>query len=287
MRSIESLLELLNLEQIESNLFRGKSYPTAWGRVFGGQVLGQSLNAAYQTIPEERVVHSMHAYFILGGNLELPIEYSVEKLRDTGSFSTRRVKASQEGKAIFTMSASFQVKQEFVNHQAEMPKVPSPDDLKFDFELIEELKEKNPYLYKRLIAIHPNALQFKPVEAHFYSHEKSVEPIRNIWFKAHKEFKGNLAIHQQLLALASDYHLLSAAALPHLEKVNRSKLTFTSLDHALYFHRAFKLDDWLLYSIDSPSASNSRGLCRGQIFNQDGLLVASVVQQGLIRSRSL
>jgi len=283
MENIQELVDLLTLERIDERLFRGNNYRAPWGRVFGGQVLGQALHAAYQTVPNDRFVHSMHGYFILTGDLNKPIIYEVDTMRDGGSFTTRRVVAFQNGKAIFNMAASFQLKQEGFEHQISAPSVLPPEVLQKDYEQAQKLKAINPALYKRLTLIHPNAIEFRPVENQYESIHSASQPFRHIWFKSREKVAIDLPMQHQLLAYASDYNLLSTAVLPHKGEPNSENLFMASLDHAIWFHRDFKIDEWLLYAIDSPSASNSRGFSRGNIFTETGVLVASVVQEGVIR----
>jgi len=283
MQTFKELLDLITLEQIDVNLFRGSNYATPWKRVFGGQVLGQALHAAYQTVPEDRFAHSMHGYFILAGNIDIPIIYEVDTIRDGGSFTTRRVVAKQKGKAIFNMSASFQLQQDGFDHQVTMPNVLPPEVLLPDYEQIKELEKTNPDLHKRLTSIHPNPIEFRPVENLLKMVGRTARPYRHIWIKSKEKVTLDLPMQQQILAYASDYNLLSTATLPHQDKMSQSKIFFASLDHAMWFHRDFRIDDWLLYAMDSPSASNARGFSRGKIFNQEGILVASVVQEGLMR----
>lgn len=283
METIKELVDLITLDQVDEGVYQGNNYQTPWGRVFGGQVLGQALHAAYQTVPADRFAHSMHGYFILAGNTEIPITYEVDTIRDGGSFTTRRVVAKQEGKAIFNMAASFQLEQEGFEHQITMPNVLPPDVLLNDYDQIKHLQKVNPELYQRLTIIHPNAIEFRPVENFYKGDIGKHQPYRHVWFKSREQCELSLPMQHQLLAYASDYNLLTTAAVPHLDKALRSNLFFASLDHALWFHRDFKIDDWLLYATDSPSAGGSRGFSRGNIFNQEGKLIASVVQEGLIR----
>jgi acyl-CoA thioesterase-2 len=283
MKTVEELVNLLTLKQLDESYFEGQNYQTPWRRVFGGQVLGQSLHAAYQTIPTDRIAHSLHGYFILAGDVDIPIVYEVDTIRDGGSFSTRRVVARQEGKTIFIMAASFQLQQEGFDHQITMPNVLPPEVLLPDYEQAESFREEHPELYRRLTIIHPNAIEFRPVERFNPKESTSGQPYRHVWIKATEQVELSLPIQQQMLAYASDYNLLGTAAIPHLHLTDYNKLFFASLDHAMYFHRDFRIDDWLLYALDSPSASNSRGFSRGNIFNQAGQLVSSVVQEGLIR----
>ena len=281
MQSTLELIDLLTLEKIEENIFRGQNYQAPWGRVFGGQVLAQALHAAYQTVEEQRYLHSLHAYFLLAGDLSLPIVYNVERIRDGGSFATRRVVAIQKGQPIFFLSASFQKEQSGLEHQIEMPKVPPPHGLLTDEELVESLKHTLPDTYKRYTI--PRPMEFRPVENFSYTNPENAIPFRHIWIKAKQNIDVPLSMHHQLLSYISDYNLLVTAMLPHQGKTTLEQMFFASLDHAMWFHRPFKTDEWLLFAIDSPSASNSRGFSRGNFFTEDGKLVASVVQEGLMR----
>jgi len=283
MKSLSELIELLTLEKINDHTFIGKNYKAPWGRVFGGQVLAQSLHAAYQTVPEDRIAHSMHAYFILGGNIDIPIKYEVDVIRDGGSFTTRRVVAFQNEKAIFNMSASFQLKQEGVDHQISMPNVFPPEKLMDSHAQIEEFKDVIPDTYKRYKSFLPKIFEFKPVDNMLTKLVKNSSPFDNIWFKTCEDVATNIPLQHQLLAYASDYNILRPASMPHREFLNTKEVFYTSLDHALWFHRDFDISDWLLYAIDSPSASNSRGFSRGSIFDSKGNLIASVAQEGLMR----
>ncbi|MEZ4887483.1 MAG: acyl-CoA thioesterase II [Chitinophagales bacterium] len=283
MQTVEELSNLLNLERLDANLFRGNNYQTPWGIVFGGQVLAQSLNAARRTVPEDRCVHSMHAYFILPGDLSLPIIYDVDRIRDGGSFTTRRVVAIQKGRPIFNMAASFQLNQEGLDHQITMPNVPPPEALLTDIELSETWKEEAPEAYKRYQT--PRPIEFRPVERFHPLDKRKHEPFRHVWMRATGSMLDLKALHCEALAYASDYNLLGTSVLPHRDVVNDTELQFASIDHAMWFHRDFRMDEWLLYALDSPSASGTRGFNRGNIFTKDGTLVASVVQEGLIRKR--
>lgn len=286
MKNISELIALLRLEQTADNEFIGQNYKSPWGRVFGGQVLGQSLHAAYQTVPEDRVVHSMHGYFILGGDIDIPIRYHVDKIRDGRSFTTRRVVAFQNDKAIFNMAASFQRKEEGVSHQIVMPNVLTPNLLLTDLQQALEIKDTSPDRYERLMKSHPKIFEFRPVEKATYLRTQNSLPHSYNWFKTLEKVSVSLPMQHQLLAFASDYSLLLTATLPHREQLIKSKMFYASLDHALWFHRDFTIDDWLLYVTESPSASNSRGFVRGSIFNKEGVLIASVTQEGLMREYS-
>ena len=283
MKSTEELLSLLNLERIEENIFRGQNYQAPWKRVFGGQVLAQAIHAAHRTVDDDRVLHSMHAYFLLTGDISTPIVYDVDRSRDGGSFTTRRVVGIQKGKPIFITSASFHRESAGFDHQIAMPDVPAPEELKSDHELIGFLKTKAPELYKSLS--HERPIEFRPVDPSNPLEPRNEKPYRYVWLKAKGKVDDNLRNHQEILAYASDYNLLGTAFLPHREEEKSSNMFFASLDHAMWFHRPFRVDDWLLYQLDSPSASNSRGFTRGNIFDRSGALVASVVQEGLMAVR--
>ncbi len=278
MQTIQELIDLIKLEPIEANLFRGQNYQAPWGRVFGGQVLAQSLHAAYQTVPEDRAAHSVHAYFILPGDIGVPIVYEVDRIRDGGSFTTRRVVAIQKGRPIFNMSASFQLEQAGLSHQAPMPDVPPPDALQTDVELLETLNGDVPRALRG--ALIPRPLEFRPVET--FGEDDAYPPVRHIWMKAKSPLPDNMRLHQEVFTYASDYDLLYTALLPHAVQSHKA-LQLASIDHALWFHRPFRMDQWLLFALDSPSASGGRGFSRGSLFTEDGVLVASVVQEGLVR----
>ena len=284
MINLSELRDLLSLEKIKDNNFIGQNYKTEWGRVFGGQVLGQSLHAAYQTVPEDRIAHSMHGYFILGGDINVPINYQVDDIRDGKSFTTRRVIAYQKGKAVFIMAASFQLNQEGVNHQINMPNVLTPDLLLTDLQQAIHLKKIDPERYEKLLKSHPQVFEFRPIEKATFLKTRNSLPKSHVWFKTKEKFNAKISFQHQLLAFASDYSLLLTSTLPHREKLFGKKIFYASLDHAIWFHRQFKIDEWLLYSMQSPSASNSRGFTLGSIFNQEGEMVASVSQEGLIRT---
>ena len=279
----EELINLLTLKRKGENHFEGQNYKTAWGRVFGGQVLGQSLHAAYQTVPKDRIAHSMHGYFILGGDINIPIDYLVDTIRDGRSFTTRRVVAFQNGKAIFNMAASFHIKEKGESHQINMPNVLTPDLLLTDIQQAERLQHKDPERFLRIMKAHPQIFEFKPVDKAIYLQTQNSAPFAHIWFRIKEKIQVDLSFQHQILAFASDYSLLLTATLPHRENLNNSKMYYASLDHALWFHREYKIDDWLLYVIESPSASNARGFSRGSIFNKKGIMVASVTQEGLMR----
>lgn len=283
MKDFDELRSVLELERIEDNLYRGQSYRTPWGRVFGGQVLAQSIHAAQLTVPDDRILHSMHAYFLLAGDIEMPIVYDVEHVRDGGSYTTRRIKAIQKGRPIFTMEASFQTPEQGYSHSVPMPEVPSPEGLLNDQQIGEELRDSFPELYKVTRVERP--IECRPARGVEQYSSVTSEPRQHIWIKARGTLADTDRTHQVALTYVSDYNLLATALLPHWAIASREKVFMASLDHAMWFHRPFRLNDWLLYSIESPSASSGRGYSRGDLFTRDGELVASVAQEGLIRSQ--
>ncbi|MFN0265099.1 acyl-CoA thioesterase II [Tepidamorphus sp. 3E244] len=281
---IEKLVANLELEQIEVNLFRGESIPTDWKRVYGGQVIAQALMAAARTV-EGRPVHSLHAYFILPGDTEAPIIYDVERIRDGGSFTTRVVKAIQHGRAIFSMSASFHAQEPGAfDHQFPMPDVPMPEDLPSEAEMREQLSDSAPEAVRRYWS-RKRAIEMRPTSlSDSLDRTPSTEP-RHVWVNASGRLPDDPVYHQCLLAYASDAWLLDTSLVPHGRSVFDPQIQAASLDHALWFHRPFRADEWLLYTQDSPSAMAARGFNRGSIYSRDGVLVASVAQEGLIRLR--
>ncbi|MFZ4561513.1 MAG: acyl-CoA thioesterase II [Saprospiraceae bacterium] len=282
MKTIQELLDLLNLETLEENLFRGLSVTVGSKTVFGGQVMAQALVAAMRTVPVERVLHSLHGYFVLPGDLERPIIFQVETIRDGGSFTTRRVRAIQKGQVIFLMSASFQLQQEGFDHQIAMPDVAKPSELASWEELAAQFGDMIPEGLKRFLHIQ-RPLEFRPVELINPAFPVKNEPFRHIWMRSKGAMPEDHRLHQVVLAYASDYNLLTTALQPHAEEAPFGSVQMASLDHAMWFHREFRMDQWLLFAIDSPSASNARGFTRGSLFTEDGRLVASVVQEGLMR----
>lgn len=283
MKDFAELQAYLDLEYIEENIYRGQTYRTPWKRVYGGQVLAQAIVASMQTVPEDRILHSMHGYFILTGDIEAPIIYDVDRIRDGGSFTTRRTTAIQHGKDIFISAMSFQTLQPGLTHQDTMPEVTPPDQLKSDVEQAEIFKDTLPGLYASLQFERP--AEFRPVESYMDLFAGENKGKRHIWMKAKGEMPDDPRLHQAALAYASDANLLITATLPHMKEVLFPQLQMASLDHAMWFHADFRMDEWLLYALESPRASNSRGFTRGSIYNQDGQLVASVVQEGLMRKR--
>jgi len=279
---LTELIELLTLERIEENLFRGQSQDLGWGNVFGGQVLGQALSAAAQTVREPRKVHSFHSYFLRTGDAKRPIVYDVDCIRDGKSFTTRRVVAIQGGSPIFSMAASFQAPEDGFEHQAPMPEAKGPEGLKSEAELARAAADRIPeMLRERALAEKP--IEIRPVNPQDPLSPERREPQRQIWYRAAGRLPDDLSVHQYLLAYASDFNFLGTSMQPHGVSWLSPKMQVASLDHAMWFHRPFRLDQWLLYVVDSPSASSARGLARGQFFTQDGTLVASTMQEGLIR----
>ncbi|MEM7302960.1 MAG: acyl-CoA thioesterase II [Pseudomonadota bacterium] len=283
--AIDTLLSILDLEPLEHNLFRGRSPKTGWQRVFGGQVVGQALVAAQRTVDDERGVHSLHGYFMRPGDPKVPIIYEVDRIRDGGSFTTRRVVAIQHGKAIFSMSASFQTHEDGLDFQMEKPDQPTPDQLPSE----QALKEKFLHLAPENVRKYwerERPIETRAVSMEHYVSNRKLDPEQNVWFRATSALPDNPALHAAILAYASDMTLLDTALFAHGKKVFDPDLQVASLDHAMWFHRPFRMDDWLLYSQDSPSTSGARGFTRGNIFSQDGTLVASTAQEGLIRVRT-
>lgn len=279
---VDALLGILDLEPLEINLFRGRSGTPGGGRVFGGQVVAQALVAARRTVEADRVTHSLHGYFLLGGDPRVPIIYEVDRIRDGRSFTTRRVVAIQHGQAIFSMSVSFQLDEHGFEHQATMPDVPMPEDLPADEVWRERLLARYPEAATRdWMAIRP--LEVKPTAEPTYLGRGS-SPRPCVWVRARARLPDDLPTHQAVLAFASDLSLLQAALLPHGRSVFDSDVQVASLDHALWFHRPFRADEWVLFAQESPAAFGARGFCRGQLFTRDGTLVASAAQEGLIRS---
>ena len=279
---LDDLHNLLDLEYIEHNIFRGRSIDIGSGTVFGGQALAQSLVAAQRTVDEDRVPHSMHGYFILPGDVDAPIVYEIDRLRDGNSFTTRRIVAIQHGRAIFNMAASFQTPEEGAEHQAEMPDVPGPTELPRELDLIRAVEDQIPEEVRSFYT-RERPIEFRPVEPVDPFDPDAKPPAHYVWFRARGPLPDDRLTHQSVLAYASDYGLLSTALRPHGLSFVQPNLQLATLDHALWFHRPVQADEWLLYAMDSPSGSGARGFTRGQIFSEDGRLVASVAQEGLMR----
>lgn len=282
---LSELLSLLELERIEENIFRGQSQDLGWGQVFGGQVLGQALSAAAQTVPENRPVHSLHGYFLRTGDVRSPIVFLVDRIRDGKSFTTRRVVAVQHGHAIFSLSASFQTPEAGFDHQAPMPQATGPDGLLSERELAVRFSSRIPApLLPRATAERP--IEIRPVNPLDPIRPAIRSPERQVWYRASDRLPDKPAVHEYLLAYASDFNFLGTSMQPHGVSWLTPGMQVASLDHSIWFHRPFRMDEWLLYSVESPSASGARGLVLGRFYTSDGVLVASTAQEGLIRRRS-
>ena len=282
-RVLDELLALLKLEPIEENLFRGLSQDLGFRQLFGGQVLGQALSAASQTVESARHVHSLHGYFLRPGDASLPVVYTVDRVRDGGSFTTRRVVAIQKGQPIFTMMASFQRDELGFEHQAKMPEVPLPESLPSDIELLRHRAHLIPEQVRdKFLGDKP--IEIRPVTVVDPFDPKACEPIKYVWFRANGLVPEDPQVHRYVLAYASDFNLITTALQPHGASYMQRKMQLASLDHALWFHANLRVNDWLLYAMDSPWAGNARGLSRGHVFTREGQLVASVAQEGLIRT---
>lgn len=282
---VDELINLLDLETIELNLFRGESRDVVGRSVFGGQVVSQSLVAAYRTLVEQRSCHSLHAYFLRPGDMNTPIVYEVDRIRDGSSFTTRRVIAIQHGEAIFNMSASFQIVERGVEHQAvDIPEVPPPEQLESEYELRLKIADKvNERV--RPVLLQQRPIEIRPVDPVNFLNPEPKTPRKQVWFRAPGKLNNDHSLHQALLAYASDFGLLGAGMMPHGLSLIDPNLQAASLDHTLWFHHPFRMDDWLLYDMESPCAMGARSFNRGQIF-QNGKLVASVCQEGLMRVRA-
>jgi len=279
---LDKLVALLDVQRLELNLFRGESRNIVGKRVFGGQVLGQALVAAGRTVAPERVVHSLHAYFLHPGDAACPIIYDVERARDGGSFTTRRIVAIQHGRPIFNMSASFQIIEPGEEHQFPAPAAPPPESLENETDIIRRHRDEIPEaLAGSFITDWP--IHIRPIDPDHPVHPARSEPRQQFWIRADGRLRDEGLIHQALLAYASDYRLLGTSLLPHGRSMFQQRTQMASLDHAMWFHRPFRMDQWLLYDMESPSASGARGFSRGNLFDRGGVMVASVAQEGLIR----
>lgn len=283
--AVPELVHLLGLERLEDNLFRGISRDIGTPNVFGGQVLGQALSAAQQTVDASRAAHSLHAYFLRPGDTSKPIIYQVERSRDGGSFSSRRVVAIQHGKPILNGSVSFQVDEPGVCHQEPMPVVPKPGELAARKRLPPEKVRQLPVKVQRWLNM-DGPFEFRPVHPRDELDPAPQPPEQFVWFRLVEDVGDDPTLHRAMLAYASDFHLIGTASLPHGFSFLQHNVQVASLDHALWYHRPFRVDQWLLYACDSPSAQGARGLSRGMIFTEDGALVASTAQEGLIRIRN-
>ena len=282
-KALNKLIKLLDLEHLEENLFRGQSENIGGPRVFGGQVIGQALTAAVRTVPSKRFVHSLHAYFLRPGDMEYPIIYDVERTRDGGSFTTRRVVAIQKGEPIFDMALSFHKKEKGPSHQIDMIDIPGPEECISELEVKKKMIDKVPLKYRDFfLRERPIEIRNLPGEGMFEEPKKN-PPHKHVWMKAVGKIPDDVVQHQAILAYASDMGLLSTSMNPHRLSFAKGNVMSASLDHAMWFHRPFRADEWMLYSTDSPSASNARGFNRGSVYTEDGVLVASAVQEGLMK----
>jgi len=282
---MENLLATLDLEKLEENLFRGTSPQVGWQRVFGGQVIAQALMAAQRTVDADRFIHSLHAYFMRPGDPLVPIIYQVDRIRDGASFATRRIVAIQHGHAIFAMSASFQIEEGGFDHQSPIPNVPHPESLMSEAQLQEAFLANAPPAIRKYWE-NKRPIEIRPVSLTHYISREKLEPKQDIWVRAVGAVPDDRHYQAAVLAYLSDMTLLDTSLYAHGTTIFDPTIQVASLDHAMWFHRPCKLEDWLLYTQDSPSASGARGLTRGNLFTRDGVLIASMAQEGLIRKRA-
>jgi acyl-CoA thioesterase II len=281
---LKDLLSLLKLEQIEHGIYRGQSQDLGFRALFGGQVMGQALSAAQETVEEERQVHSLHSYFLRPGDAQKPVVYEVENIRDGKSFNTRRVKAIQNGKVIFYLTASFQKPEQGFDHQNNMPSVEGPDTLPSYQDYIFDNQEFIPENIRgKFLAEKP--IELKPVEQYNWLQPQQTVPKCHMWIKTNGDMPDDLRVHNYMLAYTSDFQFLPTALFAHGATHWQPNFQIATIDHAMWFHRPFRMDEWLLYVMESPTAVGGRGLVKGQIFNQAGELVASTMQEGVIRQR--
>ncbi len=285
-QAMQELLSILDLERLEHNLYRGSSHKVGWQRVFGGQVIGQALVAAQRTVAEGRNVHSLHCYFMLPGDPAVPIIYNVDRLRDGGSFTTRRVTAIQHGRAIFSLECSFQIEEEGLDHQMPMPlDVPPPEALRSQFELLQEAGHTIPEAIRTFWA-RERPLEVRPVNVEHYTSRCKLPPQQSVWIRTTGAVPDERPLQRAILAYLSDMTLLDTSTFAHGRIGFDPELQMASLDHAMWFHRDHALDDWLLYTQDSPNAIGARGFSRGFLYARDGTLIASTAQEGLVRLRT-
>lgn len=282
---MENLLATLDLEKLEENLFRGTSPQVGWQRVFGGQVIAQALMAAQRTVDADRFIHSLHAYFMRPGDPLVPIVYQVDRIRDGASFATRRIVAIQHGHAIFFMSASFQIEEGGFDHQSPIPNVPQPESLMSEAQLQEAFLANAPPAIRKYWE-NKRPIEIRPVSLTHYISKEKLDPKQDIWVRAVGEVPDDRHYQAAVLAYLSDMTLLDTSLYAHGTTIFDPTIQVASLDHAMWFHRPCKLEDWLLYTQDSPSASGARGLTRGSLFTREGVFIASMAQEGLIRKRA-
>lgn len=282
--AVRDLLAILELERLEDNLFRGQTRATGQSSIFGGLVAGQALMAAARTVDAERPVHSLHAYFLRPGDFRVPIIYDVDRIRDGRSFTTRRVVAIQHGRAIFSLAASFQVEEEGVEHQSEMPAVPEPETLESDVSQRQAFAHRIPEQFREAF-LQDRPVEFRAIKPENPFQAEPQDPLRLAWFRVPRALDVDESMNRAILTFSSDFGLLGTGMLPHGMNFFQPQVQSASIDHAMWFHRPFRMDDWLLYSCQSPSASGARGVNFGSIYRRDGVLVASVAQEGLMRLR--
>jgi len=278
---LEDLLDHLALEKIEEGLYRGQSQVLGFGHVFGGQVIGQALSAAKETV-NKRFVHSFHSYFLRPGDDKKPIVYDVECIRDGGSFSTRRIEAIQYGKPIFYMTASFQSEEVGYEHQSPMPNVVGPDGLLSEYEFYQQNLDKIPSHLHHIVTCE-KPIEIRHVQVNNPFNPKKMDTRRQVWIRSNGQLPDDPRVHRYLLSYASDFTFLPTALFPHGRSFLQKDMQVATIDHSMWFHRPFRMDEWILYDMDSTSASGGRGLVKGQFFNQQGELVASAMQEGVIR----
>lgn len=282
MAALDSLLRLLDLEPLEQTLFRGQSQSYGAPRVFGGQVLAQAVIAAGRTVEATRRCHSLHAYFILPGEASAPIVYQVENLRDGGSFATRRVTAIQHGRPIFNAALSFHRDEEGLDHAVPMPEAPDPEGVVGEDELARRVEHLIPERFRETLTSE-RAVDYRPVDPVDPFAPEATDAELEVWLRANGELPDDPLVHQAILAYASDYGLLGTALRPHARSVMDPRIMAASLDHAIWFHRPFRADAWLLYAMEGPSAAGARAFTRGTVHDREGRHVASVAQEGLVR----
>ncbi|WP_372779937.1 acyl-CoA thioesterase domain-containing protein [Litorivivens sp.] len=281
-KALNQLVDILKLEKLDENLYRGQSEVTDWGRVYGGQVIGQALSAAKQQVAADREIHSLHSYFLRPGDSSLPIIFEVENTLDAGTISNRRVKAMQKGQPICFMTCSFQIPLAGFEHEADMPDMPGPETVESGLAIIEDNIRRSPEDWlPKFSAL--RAIDFRLVEKQNLLRPTKLPPKWHLWMRANGTLPADANAHQYTLAYASDFLFLAAATQPHEVSFFTENMRMATIDHSIWFHRPFDFNDWLLYAIDSPSASNGRGFVRGQIFDQQGRLVASTAQEGIMR----
>jgi len=278
------LAGLFSLEQLEVGLYRGRSWDLGFRALYGGQVLGQSVIAAYKSLPDDRSIHSFHSYFLLPGDANIPVVYDVETVRDGRSFSARRIRAIQNGRTIFYMTASFQKPEEGLSHQfSQMPDMPDPESVGKDIQFYDDNIEKLSPRMKEALPFH-RPVDIRTIEGSKKFSSSKRDPVRKLWLKGTDAVSDDIDINQASLAYASDYDFLSTAVQAHGIAIQDKSLRLATIDHAMWFHHPFKFDDWLMYEMESPISGNGRALVQGKIYNKQGVLVASSVQEGLLRT---